>query len=223
MSPIHCSHLIFDFDGTLIDSAPSILACFARVLEEAGLAPQVPLEEGLIGPPLAQTMRTLSGIDDERAIAGMIEAFKTRYDSEGYRATLAYAGVAEVLAELKDAGFGLLLATNKRIRPTMLILEHLGWASLFDSVWALDRFEPKLHDKATMLGAILRHLAIEPARAAYIGDKAEDGWATDANAMPFVAARWGYGEFPDAPAHWLHVHRPHQLAASFIRSRPEPW
>ncbi len=217
MPTIHCKHLIFDLDGTLIDSAPSILACFAKVLEQAGVAPRVPLEERLIGPPLAQTLQTLSGIRDDAAIAAMIESFKAHYDTKGYRETVAYAGIAEALAELKAAGFGLVLATNKRIQPTRLILEHLGWAGLFDSVWALDSFEPKLGDKTAMLRAVLQRLAIEPAHTAYIGDKAEDGWATQANTMPFVAARWGYGAFQDTPGHWLHLDAPRQLPSAFVR------
>ncbi len=212
-----CKQLIFDLDGTLIDSAPSILACFGKVLHDAGVPPRVPLGEQLIGPPLAQTLQTLTGILDDTAIAAMTESFKKYYDTEGYRDSLPYAGVAEVLAELKAAGHALSLATNKRILPTRLILAHLGWDSLFASVWALDGFQPRLADKTAMLREILLLNGAVPAQTVYIGDKAEDGWAAQANEIQFVAAHWGYGEFVDTPAHWRHLDTPSGLSGMFGR------
>ena len=57
--------ILFDLDGTLIDSSPGILASFARVLAARGLAPVVALDPSIIGPPLADTLRRISGIGDE--------------------------------------------------------------------------------------------------------------------------------------------------------------
>lgn len=208
-------YLVFDLDGTLIDSAPSILGCFRRALDEAGMAPRVPLDDRLIGPPLAQTLRTLTGVEDEGAIASLADAFKRHYDTTGYRETLPYAGVAEALAELKAAGHRLALATNKRILPTRAILGHLGWDGLFASVWALDSVEPRLADKTAMLGALLADAGVPPGQAAYVGDKAEDGLAADANGMAFVAACWGYGDFADAPGHWRRLDAPAGLPDMF--------
>ncbi|MBU0623107.1 MAG: HAD family hydrolase [Gammaproteobacteria bacterium] len=215
MLPLHCTHLIFDLDGTLIDSAPSILSCFRKILDQARIAPLLPLDESLIGPPLPQTLQTLTGIRDESRIAALVDAFKDVYDSEGYRDSLPYSGVPEMLAGLQAAGHRLALATNKRILPTQLILRHLDWDGYFDSVWSLDCVQPRLADKTAMLRAILQAGSIAPAQAAYIGDKIEDGHAAQANAMRFVAARWGYGEFPDSPADWRHLDSPQQLAALF--------
>ena len=62
MSP---AAILFDFDGTLIDSAPSILASFAAALQHTGLKAAVPLTPSLIGPPLLTTVGTLLGTDDE--------------------------------------------------------------------------------------------------------------------------------------------------------------
>ena len=74
--------ILFDLDGTLIDSSPGILASFARVLEANGLAPAVPLEASLIGPPLAVTLRQVSGVRDEALLARLVDAFKADYDAE---------------------------------------------------------------------------------------------------------------------------------------------
>lgn len=219
MRTSHCTHLIFDLDGTLIDSAPSILSCFRKILDEAQLVPLLPLDEDLIGPPLPQTLQTLTGIGDEHIIAGLVDAFKSIYDAEGYRDSMPYPGASEALAGLQAAGYRLALATNKRIVPTRLILEHLRWNDYFDSVWSLDCKQPRLADKTAMLRALLQSEDITPAQAAYIGDKIEDGHAAQANAMEFIAARWGYGEFSGSPADWHHLDSPHGLAAIFRRTR----
>lgn len=215
MPTLHCPHLIFDLDGTLIDSAPSILACFRKILDQAQIAPLLPLDESLIGPPLPQTLQTLTGIRDGDRIAVLVDAFKEIYDSEGYRDSLPYEGVTGMLAALQAAGHRLALATNKRILPTRLILKHLEWDGYFESVWALDCVQPRLADKTAMLRALLQSDGIAPAQAAYIGDKIEDGLAAQANALRFVAARWGYGEFPDSPVDWHHLDSPQQLTRLF--------
>lgn len=209
--------LIFDLDGTLIDSAPSILSCFRNVLAEAGIQAQVPVGDYLIGPPLPLTLRTLTGIQDEKHIATLVDAFKQHYDTQGYRDSLPYAGIPEALNELKLSGFELSVATNKRILPTRLILDYLQWNDLFTSVWALDSFQPRLADKPAMLGEILKLNGIAPAETIYIGDKIEDGWAAQSNAMHFVAAHWGYGEFVDTPEHWQHLQSPTELVALLNR------
>lgn len=217
MQPLHCTHLIFDLDGTLIDSAPSVLACFSKILGEARITPLLPLDKNLIGPPLPLTLYALTGIRDENTIAALADAFKRSYDCEGYRDSLPYSGVSEALSTLKRSGYWLALATNKRILPTRLILEHLGWNSHFDSVWSLDCVQPRLADKTAMLRALLQSEGISPAQVAYIGDKIEDGHAAQANAMHFVAAHWGYGEFPDTPSHWRHRDSPQELPSIFAQ------
>ena len=63
------SDVIFDLDGTLVDSAPSILLCLAEALASQGIAPIFPLSSSLIGPPLHETLRNISGCKDDDTIA----------------------------------------------------------------------------------------------------------------------------------------------------------
>ena len=186
-------HILFDLDGTLIDSAPAILASFREAFAQGGLTPVRSIEESVIGPPLTETLQLLAGSDDPALIARLSDAFKASYDSEGYKATAAYAGVGPLLAELAGAGLTLSIATNKRIHPTRLILDHLGWSAHFAHIYALDLFSPRLPDKAAMIGRLLADQAIPKAEAIYIGDRSEDGESADANALPFIAVTWGYG------------------------------
>ncbi|TXI79142.1 MAG: HAD family hydrolase [Dechloromonas sp.] len=186
-------HIIFDLDGTLIDSAPAILASFREAFTSTGIAPVRSIDESVIGPPLTETLQLLSGSDDPALIGRLADAFKASYDSEGYKATAAYAGVGELLAQLAAAGRQLSIATNKRIHPTRLILAHLGWLDYFSHVYALDLFTPRLPNKAAMIARLLADQNIPRDQAIYIGDRSEDGESADANNLPFIAATWGYG------------------------------
>jgi phosphoglycolate phosphatase len=185
--------ILFDLDGTLIDSAPGILASFGAALQRTGLAPAVPLEASLIGPPLPVTAATLVGRDDPAAIAALIAAFRTDYDEAGYRATAVYAGVPRLLETLAATGIALRIVTNKRIAPTRRILEHLGWTAHFAGVHALDATDPPAPHKPAMVAAVLRAAALLPERTWMVGDSAEDRRAAETNGLRFFAAGWGYG------------------------------
>ena len=206
-------HILFDLDGTLIDSAPAILASFHDAFAQAGITPARTIDDSVIGPPLTETLQLLSGSDDPRLIAQLTEAFKANYDQEGYKATAAYAGVGDLLAELVAAGLQLSIATNKRLHPTRLILAHLGWLAYFSHVYALDLFTPRLPDKATMIGRLLGDQGIPKDQAVYIGDRSEDGESADANGLPFIAVTWGYGSLSptEMRAEWLAVAQPQNL------------
>ena len=205
--------LIFDLDGTLIDSSASILAGFAAALEKQKITPKVSLTAQIIGPPLRQTLAMLAGTDDESTIDLLASDFKSYYDTEGYKATHVFPGIDQMLRQLKAEGFELHIATNKRILPTRLILEHLNWSVLFQTVYALDLRVPAFPDKATMLSRLLQDLNIEKTKASYIGDRPEDGQAADKNELTFYAAEWGYSPFSEneTQQHWIKVNTPEAL------------
>jgi phosphoglycolate phosphatase len=211
-------HILFDLDGTLIDSAPAILASFRDAFAQTGIAPVRAIDASVIGPPLTETLQLLSGSADPALVARLAEAFKASYDSEGYKATAAYAGVGALLAELAGAGLSLSIATNKRIHPTRLILAHLGWSDFFNHVYALDLFTPRLPDKAAMIGRLLADQNIPKDQAIYIGDRSEDGESADANGLPFIAVTWGYGSLTPAEMRggWRAVARPDALTGLLL-------
>ena len=211
-------HILFDLDGTLIDSAPAILASFREAFARTGMTPARSIDDSVIGPPLVETLQLLSGSDDPALVAGLAEAFKASYDSEGYKATAAFAGVGELLAELAGAGLTLSIATNKRIHPTRLILEHLGWSGHFAHVYALDLFTPRLPDKAAMIARLLADQNIAREQAIYIGDRSEDGESADANGLPFIAVTWGYGSLSadEMRPSWQAAAQPEALGALLL-------
>lgn len=198
------NHLIFDLDGTLIDSAPSILASYAHTFASMGIAPKIPLTSEVIGPPLMQTLAKLSGIEDLEILKDLAQQFKSHYDTEGHKQTLVYAGVEQFLKTQQAAGFELYIATNKRHSPTAKIMQHLGWTQYFSGIFALDYYTPAMANKGQMLSQILSDLNIAPKDALYIGDRYEDGIAAEQNDLPFVLVSWGYfnEEIAQAKAEW---------------------
>jgi len=199
---------VFDFDGTLIDSAPGILEAFAAALSDAGIVPAVSLDSSLIGPPLAETLARISGSNDSAVIQLLSGKFKRYYDSAGVAATHAYPGVDAMLDRFSATGSVMHISTNKRFSVTQAIIEHLGWNDRFASVYALDMVEPRLPGKAQLLSKQIEEQGLDPARTCYVGDKREDGHAADANGLAFYYASWGYGGLErgqlDSGWNWLN-------------------
>jgi phosphoglycolate phosphatase len=189
--------LLFDFDGTLIDSARSVLAGLGHALKSAGIAPKLPLDASIIGPPLKQTLARLAGTDEPALIDTMSAAFREHYDLEGYRDTDVYPGVPELLSGLHDAAIPLYIVTNKRIAPTRLILEHLGWLDWFTGVYALDALEPPAAHKPALVAHVLTKHALAQESTWMVGDSSEDRRSAELNGLRFFAANWGYGSAGD--------------------------
>lgn len=206
--------ILFDFDGTLIDSAPCILGCFEQILHEAGITPRAPLDSSVIGPPLRQTLLNLTGISDGAVLEQLVGRFKELYDSDGYKDTRVYYGIEDMLQSLHDRRVPMAIATNKRRIPTLKILEHLGWGRYFRIVGTLDTPVPAHIDKAAMIRQVLDDIGAIAESSLYVGDKLEDGEAAQANHMRFIAAGWGYGEWHAAiiPTEWNLAYSPDEIA-----------
>jgi phosphoglycolate phosphatase len=206
-------HLIFDLDGTLVDSAPAILAGFRKILAEAGISPVTPIDSKLIGPPLLSALATITGSSDQELLQSLAGQFKNYYDQDGYRETAPFPGISELLEGLSMSGAKLHIATNKRWRPTTAILNLLQWQKHFCSIYAQDKVVPGYPNKSTMLRHLLTEQAIDPGSAMYIGDTVEDGVAAAENNLVFIAVDWGYGSFDNwcSNGAWIHVSLPHEL------------
>lgn len=207
------THLIFDLDGTLIDSAPGILKSLAEAFAVCGYVPRRALNADVIGPPLMETIADLSGTNESASHLALANAFKAIYDREGYRASTAFFGVNDMLANLYANNIKLYIATNKRISPARMIIDYFGWTFYFSGIYALDSFEPPLKSKADVLAAILKKYAINRQNVLYIGDRQEDEDAASFNHIAFAQAMWGY----DTPTNLAprKLSSPHQLVEEF--------
>jgi len=223
MHGLECSKIkvvIFDLDGTLIESAPSILMGLEVAIKKSGLFPALPLDSSLVGPPLIDTLRKLVGDQLNVDLDVLVSDFKAYYDTVGFKESRTYPGVQDMLNELKKNNISLYLATNKRLEPTLKIIDYFGWTPLFDGVYAIDKFvtAPFLN-KATMIGALIQAESIEKAHAIYVGDRIEDHEASAANGIDTILVNWGYGNFQNNPAtdKVKYVDSPNQLYRMIVR------
>jgi phosphoglycolate phosphatase len=215
-------HIVFDLDGTLIDSSRSILQGFDAALREQGLVPRVPLDSRLIGPPLPEALRTLSGEEDPQRLGALAKSFTDYYDTEGFKSSDPYPGAGAMLQALRSSGAVLHIATNKRLLPTQRILQCLKWQEYFDAVYAIDkRPGQRFADKASMIAHLMASLEMQPADGFYVGDRDEDRAAATANGLAFVLVTWGYGDYTDLSGYTAVAHAPEDVPAMLLARGPE--
>jgi phosphoglycolate phosphatase len=189
--------IIFDLDGTLIDSQESIVNAIKLALEGLGLESNIPITRDLIGPPLSDTLLKITNVRDSSSLELLVDEFKLHYDSEGYKDCQVYPGINDLLKNLHTQGCTLYIATNKRLMPTKKIVDYLSWGSLFSGVYSIDlNAERPFKNKGEMISALLYDKHIDISSAIYVGDRVEDYEAAKANRLPCVLVAWGYGN-PD--------------------------
>ena len=188
-------HILFDFDGTLIDSAPYVLTCYQQSFAELDIKPAMAITESIIGPPLINTIEMLIAENNPQMVQDLAKKFMTLYDSGVAENTFFYDGVDKVLNTLKQQGHQLYIATNKRYKPTIAILEKLQYLDTFTEIRAVDQLPENNRSKSILIEQILADFNIAIEQAVYIGDKMDDYNAANANDVKFLAAGWGYGDW----------------------------
>jgi phosphoglycolate phosphatase len=182
---------LFDLDGTISDPAEGIARSINHALSGLG-HPSLPEASltGHIGAPLDQIFRELLGTSDAGAIARAVELYRERYIRIGYGENRLYAGMREVLSELRAGGRSLRLATTKRRDIALAVLEHFGLLPLFDGVHGCDIDL----SKTDLLREILSEETIRDDAAVMVGDRRFDFDAASGVGIPSIAVRWGYGD-----------------------------
>ena len=192
--------LVFDFDGTLIESAPEIRSCLNILLEQYGRTEvTLPQVERMIGNGVANLVergfRETGGLPDdfETALARFIEIYNNAPIDE----TPVYDGVPETLARLHEAGHTMAICTNKLYEPTVKILEGLNLARYFTVVTGGDTFPVRKPDPGHLLG-VLERLGIARDGAIMIGDSPNDIGCAIAAGVRSIAVSYGYSRVPAA-------------------------
>jgi phosphoglycolate phosphatase len=191
--------VLFDLDGTLLDSAPDLAAAANRMLAELGLAPRDPaVIATYIGKGIPRLVeRTLTGALDATADAALfaraLPIYERYYAEESGRRSVPYPGVVDGLRMLREAGLPLACITNKAERFTVDLLERTGLNGFFGAVVCGDTVARKKPDPEPVLAACAR-LGVRPAEALMIGDSANDVQAARAAACPVWCVPYGYNE-----------------------------
>ena len=191
--------IVFDLDGTLIDSAPDIHACVNQVLERHG-TPLLTLDQvrGFIGggvDVLWHKIIAARELEDARK-PDYISAFMACYQ-DATRLTHLFPGVMEALQVLADRGHPLGICTNKPLSVTQAILEHFGLSHLFGCVIGGDSV-PERKPHPAPLRVAMQGLGADPARpkALYVGDSEFDAACAAAVPVPFLIYTQGYRHTP---------------------------
>ncbi|HWM90486.1 MAG TPA: HAD-IA family hydrolase [Thermoanaerobaculia bacterium] len=165
--------LVFDWDGTLMDSVGTIVACTQAVIRELELG-ELPEEKvrGTIGLGLRETIELLIPGCDDALFESIIESYRRHWWGTFRDRPVLFPGVGEMLRGFAEEGYLLAVATGKSRRGLDHSLEQTGLLDLFHSTRTVDEALSKPHPQ--MLLDILDDLGVRPAEAVMIGDTTFD-------------------------------------------------
>ncbi len=192
-------NLIFDLDGTLVDSLPGIHSSMKKAIEVVLPGETMPEMKRVLGPPLLQMFQKMWPKLSEQKINELVVAFRADYDLNGFLKSQLYPDVVEVLRALKIGKKNLYLLTNKPKIPTQLILKHLGIAPFFIDCMSPDTLNPPFTEKGEGLRDLQVRHSMEINSSVMIGDSVDDAIAAQETGVGFIAAEYGYGEVLRSP------------------------
>ena len=207
--------LLFDLDGTLIDSAVGITRCVAHALENLG--EPVPAERELrpwIGPPLRDSFRPL--LNDEARVEAAVSLYRERFEDVGWAEHEVYPGIGETIWTLAEAGHRLAVVTAKNEPHAQRIVAHLPFGALFSAVIGATADGRRSH-KPELIEEALRRLETAAGACWMIGDRWMDIAGAHHHGMRSVGVLWGFGDRSELEAHApTHLaESPRQLPALF--------
>lgn len=195
-------NIVFDLDGTLIDSAPDIQSVASAILGEVGKK-GLTLDEtrGFVGEGAAvfvSRMMAARGIQETpQSHAKLYEEFLARYEFAVDKAVY-YPGVPDTLAALKAAGHRLGLCTNKPERPARAVIRYMGMESIFDAFMAGGMIDSRKPEPDMLLRTI-ESLGGGP--TLYVGDSEIDAETARRASVPFALYLEGYRKTPVSEMH----------------------
>ncbi len=186
-------YLLFDLDGTVVDSGEGIIASAKHALTQLGIEDRdADKLKQFVGPPLVATFCSVYQFTEDMAIMAA-KIFREYYDKQGKFQCALYEGMEEVLARLHSESKTLIIATSKPTNFAKDIAEHLGIACYFDDIVGsnLDNTRSK---KSDILNYIIEKYNISNwQEAVMIGDTVHDLIGAEQVGMPFIGVTYGYG------------------------------
>jgi 2-phosphoglycolate phosphatase len=195
--------VLFDFDGTLADTAPDLGYALNLQRQRHGLEP---LPDSVIRPYASHGTRGLIeiGFDltpKDALFPDMRQEYLGLYDEVFCRQPMLFEGMAELLRMIEDMGMLWGVVTNKPARFTVPMVEKLGLKQRAACVVSGDDCSrPKPYPDTLLLAS--KHTGIAPAESIYVGDAERDVVAGRAAGMGTIVARYGYLSEDDSPEEW---------------------
>jgi len=189
------SCILFDLDGTIVDSAPGITASLTHTFWKLGLP--VPSPEELIsfvGPPIMDSFRDRAGFTPEQSHRALA-IYREDYFQKGVFNASVYPGIEDVLSAIHESGIPLSLATSKPEYPAKIILEHFTLLRYFDVVTGASDDEVRSAKPDVVAEALqrLRAFGAPLSNPVMVGDRSHDLHGAAEHRVPTIFVRWGYG------------------------------
>ncbi len=191
--------VLFDLDGTIVDSAPGILASLAWTYEQLRMPVPPPVELlKWVGPPILDSFRDLAKLDEDESRYALA-LYREHYTEVGVFDATPYPGVLDVLRDIHAAGVPLSLATSKPESTARIILEHFEIDGAFTEITGASEDEVR-SAKPDVVAEALRRLAERHPleRPVMVGDRIHDVEGAAEHEVPTVFVTWGYGSPAEA-------------------------
>lgn len=185
--------ILFDLDGTLVDSLPGIEFSVHEAFNKCRLpAPNQSLRE-MIGPPIRTILSQAGNVNEEGTLDALEKAFRASYDGKGWQRSVCFPEAKRVLRLMHDGGHRLFVVSNKPRHVSLQILEREHISQYFEAVITRDSRSPNYGGKEEMIRAVLAERSIGWEHCLMVGDTTEDGNAAAAAGIKFVWMTHGYG------------------------------
>ena len=185
--------LLFDLDGTLVDTVPDLAAALNRLMRARGLGvftrPEV---AAMVGDGVAVLVARAFAARGVAGDTGAVDELTADYTTHVAVESALYPGVPAVLGGLAGDGWRLAVCTNKPEKAAAALLEALGVLPLLSAVGGGDTFPTRKPDPAHLLSTLSR-AGGRPEAAVMVGDHHNDVLAGRAAGVPAIFAAWGYG------------------------------
>ncbi len=184
-------NIIFDFDGTLVDTADDVVDCLRQAYQAVLPDRPVDVRPTHIGPQLKEIIQNITPGLAEDTLKEVMREFRHRYDNSSYPRTGLRASVAGLLQDLQEGSVLMFIVTNKPKLATRRILEAQG-LDCFRAVITPDFFPGRRVPKEEMIAYLIGHYGLDPAETLMIGDSELDVLAARKNNIKTLALLDGY-------------------------------
>lgn len=197
------STVLFDLDGTLVDTAPDFIRCLNQLRQQHGLEALPPEEiRRSVSNGARAMIRVGFGLEPEHPdYLDRHTAFLDLYEAGVAVETTLFTGMDDILAGLELRGIPWGIVTNKPVRFTLPLVEALGLAERCSAVVCPDHVNQRKPDPESLLLAC-QTMGVDPATGIYVGDHERDIEAGRKAGMTTIAVRYGYIEQPESVDLW---------------------
>jgi phosphoglycolate phosphatase len=185
--------ILFDLDGTILDSLPGIEFSVRQAFSACGLPLQTNSVRELIGPPIRTILSRAGNIAEPATLDRLEYEFRASYDCDGWRKSSCFSDAGLVLKQIQVLGCRVLLLSNKPRHVSLQILKQQGILKYFEAVVTRDSRFPNYAGKHEMIEAVVRERSLAHDKCVLVGDTLEDANAAAAAQIRFVLMTHGYG------------------------------